>query len=74
MLYGDPDLKPEKINTIELGADLSLEKHSLRMAVFSLSTDDMISRSATYVAGDVPAVTLLETRSAVTTPTRAVQL
>jgi iron complex outermembrane receptor protein len=71
VLYGDPGLKPEKINTLELGADWTLEKIVARLALFQLSTDDMIGRVKSYSLGDMPAVTLLEDRGVSTAPTRA---
>jgi iron complex outermembrane receptor protein len=69
VLYGDPNLKPEKIDTLELGADWSIEKQMVRLAAFRLTTNDMIGRVVTYRAGDVPAVTQLEDRGTPTTPT-----
>ncbi|MHB9155476.1 MAG: TonB-dependent receptor plug domain-containing protein [Endomicrobiales bacterium] len=71
VLYGCPDLKPEKINSVELGADWMLKSNAVRFALFNLSTDDMIGRVRTYNPGDVPDVTMLEQRNVSTTPTAA---
>ncbi|MCK5242670.1 TonB-dependent receptor [bacterium] len=69
VLYGDPDLKPEKIDTIELSTVWVLMKSMFRLTFFGLSTDDMIGRVVRYNAGDVPAVAQLESRAYSTIPT-----
>ena len=71
VLYGDPDLSPERIETLELSTDwVAAEDHAVRLTLFSLSTNDMIGRVVNWSAGQVPPVTLLEDRGALTTPTR----
>lgn len=71
VLYGNPDLKPERIESLELSSDwVAGASHSLRLTLFTLSTSDMIGRVKTWRAGDVPPVTLLEDRGAPTAPTR----
>jgi outer membrane receptor for ferrienterochelin and colicins len=71
VLYGDPDLKPEWIETLELSTDwVANEDHAVRLTLFTLSTNDMINRAVNWRAGDVPPVTLLEDRGVSTTPTR----
>lgn len=71
VLYGDPDLNPERIATLELSADWSVAKQGLRLTLFGLKTDDMIGRIVTYQSGDIPAITELEDRESDTTPSRA---
>ncbi len=71
VLYGDPDLSPERIETLELSTDwVAADDHAVRLTLFSLSTNDMIGRVVNWSAGQVPPVTLLEDRGAPTTPTR----
>ncbi|MEW6515759.1 MAG: TonB-dependent receptor [candidate division FCPU426 bacterium] len=71
VLYGDPELAPERIETLELNTDWQISAdHAVRLTLFSLSTNDMIGRVKTWRAGEVPPVTLLENRGASTTPTR----
>jgi outer membrane cobalamin receptor len=68
VLYGDPDLNPERIDTLELSADWMLAAQKFRVTVFGLVTDDMISRSVVYASGDIPAVADLENRNVSTLP------
>ncbi|MBI4396137.1 MAG: TonB-dependent receptor, partial [Elusimicrobia bacterium] len=44
VLYGDPDLKPEKINTVELASDWFTKQRSVRFTFFNESTSNLIDR------------------------------
>ncbi|MCK4523284.1 TonB-dependent receptor, partial [candidate division WOR-3 bacterium] len=44
ILAGMEDLNPEKINTIDVGIDYSLNKYSFRVNAFYSKTDELISR------------------------------
>lgn len=46
VLAGDKDLKPERINTIEIGMDYSFSNYSLRINGFHTITDKLIMRRA----------------------------
>jgi len=70
VLYGNPDLRPEKIDTLELSTDWTFATNVLKLTFFGLTTDDMIGRVVTYDTGDIPAVTQLESRADPTIPTR----
>jgi outer membrane receptor protein involved in Fe transport len=50
VLAGDPDLKPEKINTYELGVDYMYSKYSFRLNGFYTTTGDLIGRTALTAA------------------------
>ncbi|MFH1416172.1 MAG: TonB-dependent receptor [Elusimicrobiota bacterium] len=73
VLYGDPNLTPEKIDTIELGINATLEqlKHNAVLTVFQLTTTDMIERSEKYFPGDTPPSQIEEQRVPDTSPTKA---
>ena len=71
VLYGDPDLKPEKINTLELAADWLTGQNVFRLTLFTLRTEDMIGRVRTYNSGDLPPVQSFEQRTPSTIPSVA---
>jgi len=52
VLQGNPDLKPEKIDTVEAGFDYKLGLNVLRVNYFYESTDDLITRCKTTSAGE----------------------
>lgn len=52
VLWGDPNLEPEKIDTIDVGVDYMLSAlHNVRLNYFYVETDDVIARSKTIPAG-----------------------
>ncbi len=51
VLYGDPELDPEKVSTVDLGLDWKVGKTSLRLNYFWMETDDLIGRIiSTHIA------------------------
>ncbi|MFC2091662.1 TonB-dependent receptor plug domain-containing protein [Elusimicrobiota bacterium] len=72
VLYGDPDLDPEKIDTIELGANIRLEekKHDVQITLFQETTTDKIARSELYDTGETPPSQEKELRTPSTNPTK----
>jgi outer membrane receptor protein involved in Fe transport len=52
VLWGDPNLKPEQIDTIDVGLDYMLSPlHNVRLNYFYIETDDIIARSRLIPAG-----------------------
>lgn len=52
VLFGDPKLDPEKIDTFDLGLDyMPGDLHNLRLNFFYLRSDDLVVRSRTIPAG-----------------------
>ena len=68
VVYGDPDLKPEKTNSAELSTDWTHGRTLCRLTAFSQDIRNRIGRFRTYAPGEVPAVSLLETRPLSTVP------
>ncbi len=53
VLFGDPALNPEKINTFDLGIDwMWFKNNSLRLNYYYFTTDDLIARSKIIPAGE----------------------
>lgn len=51
-LYGDPELEPEKVSTVDIGFDWRVGRSSLRANYFWLQTDSLIGRVATQTVGE----------------------
>lgn len=52
VLYGNPELKPEQISTLDIGVDFSfLRKNNLRLNYFFTSTKDLITRGFVVPTG-----------------------
>ncbi len=54
VLIGNEELKPEGIDTIDIGFDYMLSKnHNMRLNFFFITTNNLITRSAVVIAGDM---------------------
>ncbi len=51
VLMGNPDLNPENVSTFDFGVQYLVNKHSLEVNYFYLTTKDMITRNRTVPAG-----------------------
>lgn len=53
ILYGNPDLNPEQINTLDFGMDYMINsQNNLRINYFFTTTDNLITRSGIVKAGE----------------------
>jgi outer membrane receptor for ferrienterochelin and colicins len=53
IIYGNEDLNPEEINTLDIGFDLLVDKNnSLRVNYFHTSTNDLVTRYLIVPAGE----------------------